>query len=441
MPVRVDAVTGERGERCERCAMLRGSMTPTPNARPAATIDEVRAHFPALDRRHGGAPVAYFDGPGGTQVPRSVVDAMSDYLLHHNANTHWAYPTSIETDAALAAARAALADFLGGRPSEIAFGANMTTLTFHLGRALGRRWAAGDELVVTELDHHANADPWRRLAKEHGLAVRTVRFRADTGQLDMEDLAAAIGPRTKLLAIGAASNALGTINDVRRAADLAHAAGALVFVDAVHYAPHALVDVAALGADFLACSAYKFYGPHVGVLWGRQALVEELDVPKLEPAPAHAPEKLETGTQNHEGIVGAGAAVDFLASLAGGETRRARLAAAFAMLHARGHELLERLWSGLREIPGVTVYGPPPSEPRTPTVAFTVRGVRADDVSRALAERAVFASSGDFYATTVVARLGHAADGLVRAGCACYTTAGEVDRLVGGVRELARRSA
>jgi len=413
----------------------------TLTTRPAPSIDEVRAHFPALERHHNGSPVAYFDGPGGTQVPQPVVNAMSDYLLHHNANTHWPYPTSIETDAALAAAREVLADFLGGRPSEIAFGANMTTLTFHLGRALGRRWAPGDELVVTELDHHANIDPWRRLAKERGLTVRAVRFHAETGQLDMQDLAAALGAKTKLLAIGAASNALGTINDVRRAADLAHAAGALVFVDAVHYAPHALVDVTALGADFLACSAYKFYGPHIGVLWGRQALIEELDPPRLEPAPAYSPERLETGTQNHEGIVGAAAAVEFLASLAGAETRRARLEASYAMLHARGQQLLERLWSGLRELPGVVVHGPQPGEPRTPTIAFTVRGMPSDDVARALAERAVFVSSGDFYAATAVAHLGHAEDGVVRAGCACYTTVDEVDRLVDGVRELARRPA
>jgi len=367
-----------------------------------------------------------------------VVDAMADYLLHHNANTHWVYPTSVETDEALAAARAALADFVGGKPAEIAFGANMTTLTFHLGRALGRRWAAGDEVVVTELDHHANVDPWRQLARERGLAVRAVRFHAGTGQLDMDDLAAALGPRTRLLAIGAASNALGTKSDVRRAADLAHARGALVFVDAVHYAPHALVDVAALGADFLACSAYKFYGPHIGILWGRQALLEELDLPKLEPAPENAPDRLETGTQNHEGIVGAAAAVDFLASLAEGPDRRARLAASMAALHARGQALVERLWSGLRAIPGVTVFGPPPSEPRTPTVAFTVRGVVSEDVARALADRAVFVSNGDFYATTVVRRLGHAEDGVVRAGCACYTTADEVERLLAGVVELVR---
>jgi cysteine desulfurase family protein (TIGR01976 family) len=405
-----------------------------------ATPEAIRSCFPALDRREHGLPVAYFDGPGGTQVPRAVAEAVSDYLLHHNANTHWAYPTSCETDAALAQARAALADFLGGRPSEIAFGANMTSLTLHLGRALGRSWSAGDEIVVTELDHHANSDTWRQLARDLGLTVRAIPFRVDTGQLEMEKLAAAIGPKTRLVAIGAASNALGTINDVRGAADLAHAASALVFVDAVHYAPHALVDVDALGADLLACSAYKFYGPHVGVLWGRERLLASLDLPKLAPAPAEAPENAETGTQNHEGIVGAAAAVDFLASLATGTGRRARLRSAFTALHARGQQLVERLWSGLSSIEGVSVYGPPPSAPRTPTVAFALAGLSSEAVARSLAARALFVSHGDFYATTVVARLGHAADGVVRAGCACYTTGEEVDRLIEGVRTLAARA-
>ena len=413
-------------------------MTTTASApRPTAAVASIRSHFPALERRHAGLPVAYFDGPGGTQVPLAVVDAIADYLLHHNANTHWAYPTSVETDAALAAAREALADFLGGRPSEIAFGANMTSLTFHVGRALGRRMAPGDEIVVTELDHHANADPWRQLARDHGLTVRTVRFRPEAGQLDLDDLARSIGSKTRLVAIGAASNALGTVSDVRRAADLAHSAGALVFVDAVHYAPHHRVDVAALGADLLACSAYKFYGPHVGVLWGREALLRELDVPKLEPAPANAADRIETGTLNHEGIVGAAAAVDFLASLATGADRRARLSQAFADLHAHGQQLVERLWSSLAAVPGVSLYGPAPSQPRTPTVAFTVRDVASEQVARRLAERAVFVSHGDFYATTVVRRLGLEPDGLVRAGCACYTTLDEVNRLVDGVAEIA----
>jgi cysteine desulfurase family protein (TIGR01976 family) len=414
-------------------------MTTATTTNEVASAQSIRSRFPALERLHNSLPVAYFDGPGGTQVPQPVVDAMSDYLLHHNANTHWAYPTSAETDALLDAARVTLADFLGGRASEIAFGANMTTLTFHLGRALGRRFTAGDEIVVTELDHHANSDTWRELAKDRSLSVQAVPFDLATGQLDMDALGAAVGPRTRLVAIGAASNALGTINDVRRVADLAHAKGALVFVDAVHYAPHALVDVAALGADFLACSAYKFYGPHVGVLWGRQSLVDELDLPRLEPAPAASPENLETGTQNHEGIVGAAAAVEFLASLATGPTRRARLEGAYKELHSRGQQLVERLWSGLRAIDGVTVYGPPPGEPRTPTVSFDLRGVTSTDVARALADRAVFVSNGDFYATTVVARLGHAADGVVRAGCACYTTADEVERLLEAVATIVKR--
>ena len=274
------------------------------------TTINVRRDFPALEREQLGVPVAYFDGPGGTQVPRQVVEAMNDYLFHHNANTHWNYPTSAETDAALDAARVALADFVNGDATEIAFGLNMTTLTFHLARGLSARWAKGDEVVVTELDHHGNVAPWTRLAAERGIVIKTVRMDPAAGVLDWADLEQAITPRTKLLAIGAASNALGTVTDVAAAARLAHAKGALVFVDAVHYAPHVLVDVKALGCDFLACSAYKFYGPHVGVLWGRRDLIASVDIPKLIPAPEAPPERFETGTQNHEGIIGAAAAVE-----------------------------------------------------------------------------------------------------------------------------------
>lgn len=403
---------------------------------PVAATDAIRAHFPALERRHHGHPVAYFDGPGGTQTPRAVGEAMTAYLYHHNANTHWAYPTSEETDAALDAARQALADFFNAAPGEVVFGNNMTTLTLHLARALGRRWNPGDEIVVTELDHHANVDPWRDLAAERGVTVRTARMNPATGQLDGDDLERLLGPRTRLLAVGAASNALGTINDVRRAVERAHTVGALAFVDAVHYAPHALVDVRAFGCDFLACSAYKFYGPHVGILWGRQELLAGLAFSRLLPAPDTAPERAETGTQNHEGIVGAAAAVDFLASLAEGATRRARLETTFAALHTRGADLVTRLWNGLAALDGVTRYGPLPDAARTPTVAFTVRGHTAQDVSRRLAERGLFLSHGDFYAATVVARLG--VEGLVRAGCACYTTQDEVERLVERVRELTR---
>jgi cysteine desulfurase family protein (TIGR01976 family) len=408
-------------------------------------LSRLRAAFPALARQHHGRAVAYFDGPGGTQVPQLVADAMQAYLLRHNANTHWHYPTSQETDAIIAEARAAVADLVGGTADGIAFGANMTTLTFHLARALGRRWGPGDELVVTELDHHANVDPWRTLSVERGVTVRTVPFHLASGELDWEALEAAISRRTRLVAVGAASNALGTVTDVARAASMAHDVGALAFVDAVHYAPHLLPDVTAMAADFLACSAYKFYGPHVGVLWSRPELLADLDVPKLEPAPDWVPERIETGTLNHEGIAGTAAAVEFLASIAEGSrrgqtgaggNRRERLARSYELLHAAGDHLLQRLWSGLSAIPGVTLYGPPPGRPRTSTLSFAVAGRRSHDVARALADRAVFVSSGDFYAATVMLRLGHAEDGLVRAGCACYTTEEEVDRLVRGVAEL-----
>lgn len=403
-----------------------------------APVEEIRARFPALARVHDGKPVAYFDGPGGTQVPQSVADAVSDYLLHHNANTDWAYPTSAETDAMIAASRVALADFLNADPSEIAFGNNMTTLTFHLARSLGAAWGPGDEIVITDLDHHANVAPWRRLEKERGVTIKRVAVDLARGQLDWASLKSALGPRTKLLAIGAASNAIGTINDVTRAGRLAHDVGATVFVDAVHYAPHALVDVRALDCDFLACSPYKFYGPHTGVLFGRKDRIEALDVPRLDPAHNNSPDRVETGTLNHEGMVGAAAAVDFLASLSSGATRRKRLEHAFAGLHERAQAHVERLWSGLSAIKGVTMYGPTPDQPRTPTVSFTMRGRTSREIAGHLATRAVFVSNGDFYAATIVELLGHASDGLLRVGCACYTSPEEVERLIAAVAEFAR---
>ncbi len=416
------------------------SVNTTPAAGVAST-EAIRSHFPALERHHRGHPVAYFDGPGGTQVPRAVVDAMTDYLFHHNANTHWAYPTSAETDRIIADARQALADFLNASPDEIAFGSNMTTLTYHLSRALGRAWGPDDEIVVTELDHHANIDPWRALARERGVRIRSVRLDTDTKRLDWSDLERALSARTRLLAIGAASNAIGTITDVAAAARLAHDAGALVFVDAVHYAPHGPIDVQAIGCDYLACSPYKFYGPHLGALFGRRELIERLDVPRLLPAPDNAPERLETGTLSHEAIAGAAAAVDFLAGLAeGGGSRRERLRRTFAALHARGTRLVRQLRDGLDATPGVRRYGAA-EPPYTPTVAFTVDGVTSEQVAVGLAERGVFVSHGDFYAATVIERLGLGEQGVVRAGAACYTTDEEVERLLAGVAEIARRGA
>ena len=401
-----------------------------------SSVDEIRKQFPALERIYNGFPVAYFDGPGGTQVPRLVVESMSEYLYHHNANTHWNYPTSAETDAAIERSREICAEFLNASPIEIAFGNNMTTLTMHLSRALSLEWKAGDEIVVTELDHHANIDPWLRLERERGVSVRLVRMNVETGELEWGDLERFITSKTKLVAIGAASNALGTINDVEQAVRLAHSVGALAFVDAVHYAPHALIDVKSIDCDFLAMSAYKFYGPHTGVLFGKQHLLEKIDFPRLVPAPDYAPENVETGTQNQEGMVGAAAAVDFLASFSTDGTRRQRLDHAFSEMHVRNSILTRKLWTALTSLDGVRVYGPSPDKPRTPTISFTIDNVRSSDAARQLSEKGLFLSHGDFYAATVITRLGLEPEGLLRAGCACYTTADEVDRLIEAVRVL-----
>ena len=398
-------------------------------------LDAIRSQFPALDRTHNGNLVAYFDAPGGTQVPRVVAEAMTDYLFHHNANTHWAYPSSEETDAILQNARGAMGDLLHARAEEIVFGNNMTTLTFHLGRALGRMWSEGDEVIVTELDHHANVAPWRALAIDRGIVIRTAKMICETGQLDYEHLASLVNERTKLIAIGGASNAIGTINDLPRVVALAKNAGALTFVDAVHLTPHELIDVQRIGCDFLACSSYKFYGPHAGILWGRYELLDTIPFPKLLPAPDRAPERAETGTQNHEGIAGIAATVDFLASLGGDQgPRRERLGRAYGMLHDEGMRLTRILWDALTSMKNIRVFGAPPSERRTPTISFVMEGVHADDVARTLAKRALFASSGDFYAATVCER--YAVDAFLRIGCGCYTTEDEIRRLIGAIEEL-----
>lgn len=383
-------------------------------------VAQIRSQFPALSRVHNGFPVAYFDAPGGTQVPRSVAEAMTGYLFDHNANTHWAYPTSEETDAIIASARGAAAEFFNAAPEEIVFGANMTSLTFHLARALGRTWQRGDEVIVTDLDHHGNVAPWRELEVDRGVVVRSARMIRETCQVDFEHLASLVGPKTRLIAIGGASNAVGTINDLRRARDIARGAGAVFFVDAVHLAPHEPIDVRAIGCDFLAVSAYKFYGPHIGILFGRKALLESLPFPKLEPAPDTAPERAETGTQNQEGIAGVTAAVEFMKSIG------------FRWLRERGEKFTRVLWDGLSSIKGVRLFGPPPAEPRTPTVSFTLEGMTAEAVARALAARGLFASHGDFYAATVISDLG--IEGLVRIGCAAYTTEEEIQRLLAEVK-------
>jgi cysteine desulfurase family protein (TIGR01976 family) len=399
-------------------------------------MENVRSQFPALERVYKGYPVAYFDAPGGTQVPRAVAEAMNEYLFHHNANTHWTYPTSIETDVILESARETVGEFLNCSPAEVIFGANMTTLTFHLARALGRTWREGDEVIVTDLDHHGNVAPWRALEIDRGVVVRSARLVRETAQIDWDHLRGLVSPRTKLVAIGGASNACGTINDLALAKSIARDAGALLFVDAVHLAPHELIDVQRIGCDFLACSAYKFYGPHAGILFARQPLLESLPWPKLVPAPDTAPERAETGTQCHEAIAGIAATIDFIAAMGEGSTRRERLAGAYAKLHDEGVRFSRMLWDGLSSMTNVTLYGPPPSMPRTPTIAFNVDGRDDEEVVRALAGRGLFLSHGDFYALTAVRELGAPRASVIRAGCACYSTEEEVGRLLEGIEAL-----
>ncbi|HLM67277.1 MAG TPA: cysteine desulfurase-like protein [Longimicrobium sp.] len=402
----------------------------------------VRADFPVFERRIGGKSIAFFDGPGGSQVPRQVGDAVRDYLLMHNANTHGFFATSEETDAVITRARENMAAFLNApSPREIAFGANMTTLTFHLSRSLGREWGPGDEVIVSELDHQANVAPWRRMAEDRGMTVHAVRFDPEPFTLDLDALERALSPRTRLVAVGAASNAIGTVNDVAAVASLARDAGALSFVDAVHLAPHQLPDVRAIGCDFLACSAYKFFGPHVGILWGRTEHLERLTPYKVPPASNASPERWETGTLNHEGIAGTAAAVEWIAlldSTGPGNDLRAKLEGAYAAIEAHETELFARLYAGLGEIRGVRVYGPPADGRRTPTAGFTLEGVSPDQAARRLGAEGVFVWNGDFYATTVCDVLGLSdCGGLIRAGVAPYTTADDVERLVAGVRALA----
>lgn len=422
------------------------------------STEDIRAQFPALEREHNGHPVAYFDAPGGTQTPRGVVDAVADYLLNHNANTHWEYPTSHETDEILESARRTFADFLNASANEIVFGPNTTTMIYHLSRALGRTLGPGDEIVITELEHHANVAPWQALVVERGVTLKVAQMDPESGQLDWSDFERLITKRTKMVSFGAGCNALGTVNRYRDAVELAHSVGAFALVDAVHYAPYFLCDVRETDCDFMTASAYKFYGPHASVFYGKKDLLESIDFPKLQPAPDTAPERAEMGTQNHEGIAGAAAAVDFYASLvapavslhpgrdevsSGSDSdrvitdRRERLQSAFAGLRGHSRPQVKRLWEELSRIKGVRLYGPTPDVDRTPTVSFTIEKVASTDVARRMAERGLFVSHGDFYAQTVIERLGLAPEGLVRVGCACYTSDEEIERLIEAAREIA----
>ncbi len=422
---------------------MTASPPPTRSARPLiADTNAIRADFPALERREAGQQVAYFDAPGGTQVPRVVADAIADHLLAHNANAGWAFPTSAETTRVMEAARSAAADFVGGDPGGVVFGPNMTSLTFQFATAFGQTLRDGDEIVVTRLDHRANIDPWAVVAAEWGATIRVVPFRPEDGSLDWSAFEAAVGPRTRLIALGAAANSIGTINDVCRAAEIAKKVGALLFVDAVHSAAHVRTDMTAWGCDVVVCSPYKFYGPHAGILCARPEVLSSLKALKIGPAPDGDPARWESGTPAFEALAGTTAAIDWLACLAPPDTgsRVERLQAAFGELHERGDGLAGRLWEGLSSLPGIRTLGPPPGRPRTPTVAFVADTISSADLAFRLAtEHGVFLSHGDFYAPDSVQDLAIVdPTGLIRAGCACYTTQDEVDRLVAGVGEVIR---
>jgi cysteine desulfurase family protein (TIGR01976 family) len=415
-------------------------------------LTPVRALFPALATSDGGGmPPVFLDNPGGTQVPEPVLAAMRDYLVGANANTGGAFATSERSDAVLAGARRAVADYLNATPAEIVFGANMTSLTFAFSRGLGRLLAPGDEIVTTVLDHDANIAPWLALERERGVVVRTLDVRVPDCTLDLDQLAALLGPKTRLLAIGYASNATGTINDVATATRLAHEVGAWVFVDAVQYAPHGAIDVRALDCDFLVCSAYKFFGPHVGILYGKRALLAEVPTHKVRPQLDEPPYRFETGTLNHEGIAGTAAAIDYLATLgrrfAGdgpqAADRRAAIEAAMAAIRAHELALFERLLSGVEALDGVRVWGIADRarfDQRGPTLAFTWDTMSPRETAAWLGRHGIHAWDGDYYATALMERLGLAPGGAVRLGIAHYNTVDEIDRTLDVLQDAQRES-
>lgn len=386
-----------------------------------------RNHFPALSRSHQGKPLVFLDGPAGVQVPRQVIDAISAYYENSNANSHGLFLTSQETDAILDGTRLRMADFLGAEgPETISFGQNMTSLNFSLARAIARSLQPGDEICITQLDHEGNRGPWLAL-REQGIIVREICLREE-GVLDYEDLIQKVGEHTRLIAVGFASNLLGTVNDLALLRRVAHAAGAWLLVDAVHAAPHFPIDVREIGCDFLLCSAYKFYGPHVGILYTRRGLLDRLQPDRLRTAYQHAPYSIETGTLNHAAIAGVGAAVEFLAAQGEGMSRRAQILS--AMQRIQGHEagLLSLLYDGLAAMPGVEIYGlSPGAGMRAPTLAIGIEGKRPEEVCRQLAAQQIFAWNGHFYAIRAIETLGLAEKGgVTRIGISAYTTEEEV---------------
>lgn len=402
-------------------------------------IDAVRGQFKALS----DPTRVYFDAPGGTQICTPAVERMVAHLASGTANSGGAFRTSIETDALSDAAHAAMADLLGGQPHEIAFGPNMTSLTFAVSRALAREWQAGDEIVLTRLDHDANVSPWLLAAADKQVTVRWLDFDPATGAWKLDELAGLLGPKTRLAALGMASNALGTINPVAEAIRILRAhCEALVYVDAVQSVPHIVTDVAALGADFLACSPYKFFGPHQGALWARGDLVERVEAYRVRPASSEGAHRFETGTPSFEGQATVLGTVEYLEWLGAqldpqANSRRAKLVAAMQGATAYEHDIGSQLLKGLATIPGLRLWGAPTMQGRVPTFSFTIQGHHPDAIAEHLAAREIYAWSGNFYAVEVIDRLGLAASGgLLRVGLCHYNTADEVDRLIAALREL-----
>jgi cysteine desulfurase family protein (TIGR01976 family) len=411
----------------------------------ALDLTYVRSQFPSLAQTVNGHPAAFLDGPGGTQVPQRVIDAISDYLRRDNANTGGAYATSRNTDAMIAGARAAMADFLNCGADEVVFGQNMTTLTYAISRSIGRELKPGDEIVVTRLDHDANCSPWLQMAEDRGVTVRWAEIHDDDCTLDMADLASKINSKTKLVAAGYASNAVGTVNPVKKIVELAHAVGALAYIDAVHYGPHGLIDVAALDCDFLVCSTYKFFGPHMGALFGKREHLLRLKPYKVRPNTNAIPNCWEWGTLNHECIASIAACVEYFADLGRrvcpeASTRRAAIEAAHEAIHEHESRLLERIMAGLKKIPGLKIYGisdPARFHERCATLAVRIENFTPLELATKLGDRGFFTWDGNYYALNLTEHFDvEKSGGFLRIGLVHYNTMEEVDRLLAALREI-----
>jgi cysteine desulfurase family protein (TIGR01976 family) len=446
-------------------------LTTEQSVNSALPLASIRPQFPSLSQAVNGHPAVFLDGPGGTQVPQRVIDAISDYLRRNNANTGGAYQTSRRTDSMIAEARAAMADFLHCGVDEVVFGPNMTSLTFALSRAIGRELKPGDEILVTRLDHDANVSPWITMAEDRGVSVRWAEIHDEDCTLDMADLASKINQNTRLVAVGYASNAVGTINPVQEIVGLAHAAGALAYIDAVHYAPHGLIDVAAIDCDFLVCSTYKFFGPHMGVLYGRREHLERFRPYKVRPNTNAIPNRWEWGTLNHECIAGITACVDYIADLgrhmiglcgesrpprsesAGSEveggfskcgnpeiSRRAAIEAAYAAIHEHERTLIERMISGLKKIPGLEIYGITDRarwDKRCATFAVRIENHTPLELATKLGEHGLFTWDGNYYALNLTEHFDvEKTGGFLRIGLVHYNTGEEVDRLLYALQKV-----